>query len=152
MLTEPLTIVLEGQPITKKNSQRMHEHGKRCPACNRGQWSFPAPSKQFEEYQEAAGWMIRCKGFEIDTPLNLKAIYYMQTRRNPDLVNLLEATCDILVHYKVVEDDNGGIVVSHDGCRIRYDKNRPRVEITLTPAEDVEYQIGFMPEEMQEDW
>lgn len=49
-----------------------------------------------------------------------------------DLVNLLEATCDILVHYRVLEDDNSKIVVSHDGSRVLYDKENPRVEIWIT--------------------
>jgi len=60
----------------------------------------------------------------------------MQTRRRVDLVNLLEATCDMLVKYKVIEDDNNKIVVSHDGSRVFYDKENPRVEITIMKAEE----------------
>ena len=56
----------------------------------------------------------------------------MGTRRKVDLVNLLEALDDILVHYGVLEDDNCGIIVSHDGSRVHYDKENPRTEVTIT--------------------
>ena len=60
----------------------------------------------------------------------------MPTRRKVDLNNLLEATTDMLVHYKVLEDDNSKIVVSHDGSRVRYDKNIPRTEIFIDRIEE----------------
>lgn len=47
-------------------------------------------------------------------------------------MNLLEATCDILVQYGILADDNSQIVVSHDGSRVRLDRMNPRVEITIT--------------------
>lgn len=55
----------------------------------------------------------------------------MQTRRKVDLVNLLEATLDVLVHYGVIADDNNSVVASVDGSRVLYDKARPRVEIEI---------------------
>lgn len=55
----------------------------------------------------------------------------MPTRHRVDLVNLLEATCDILVKANVIEDDNCKIIATHDGSFVTYDKNNPRVEITL---------------------
>ena len=55
----------------------------------------------------------------------------MPTRHRVDLVNLLEATCDILVKANVIEDDNCKIIAMHDGSYVTYDKNNPRVEITL---------------------
>lgn len=66
--------------------------------------------------------------------MNVKCVYFMQTRRRVDLVNLLEATCDILVHYGVVEDDNSNIIVIHDGSRVLHDKKCPRVEIEIEEA------------------
>ena len=69
--------------------------------------------------------------FPLSTPLNMRCLYYMPTRRKVDLCNLLEATCDIFVEAGVLEDDNSAIVVSHDGSRVLYDKDNPRVEICL---------------------
>lgn len=60
----------------------------------------------------------------------------MPTRRRVDLVNLLEATCDVLVRYGIIEDDHCGIVASHDGSRVLYDKAHPRTEIYISRLED----------------
>lgn len=62
----------------------------------------------------------------------------MPTKRRVDLVNLLEATCDILVHYGVLADDNSSIVAGHDGSRVLHDKERPRVEVTITEINNEE--------------
>lgn len=90
------------------------------------------PSEQYKQYEEQAGWFIPCKGRKINMPVNLQCVYYMPTRHKVDLANLLAATCDILVHYGVLADDNSSIVASHDGSRVLYDKESPRVEIVIT--------------------
>jgi Holliday junction resolvase RusA-like endonuclease len=56
----------------------------------------------------------------------------MATRRKVDLVGLLQAVDDVLVHYGVIRDDNSRIVASHDGSRVLYDRERPRTEIEIT--------------------
>ena len=111
------------QPVTKKNSQRLIRRGERI---------IPLPSRAFEAYQEAAGYCLHGKHRNLTEPCNVKAEFYMGTRRKVDLVNLLEALDDILVHYGVLEDDNCGIIVSHDGSRVHYDKENPRTEVTIT--------------------
>lgn len=73
---------------------------------------------------------------KIDFPVNVKCLYYMPTRRIVDMVNLEEATLDILVKYGVLQDDNSKIVASMDGSRVLYDKLRPRTEIEITAAEE----------------
>lgn len=111
-------------PVTKKNSQRIVKSGD-------GRY-YIRPSKAFEAYQKAASVFIPGK---LRTGLrgcyNVKCVYYMPTRRKVDLVNLLEATCDVLIHYNVLEDDNSRIIRSHDGSRVEYDKENPRVEIEI---------------------
>lgn len=62
-------------------------------------------------------------------------LYYMATRRKVDLANLIEATCDILVTAGVLADDNSRIVAAHDGSRVDYDKQNPRVEIWIEEME-----------------
>lgn len=129
-----MTFTIPGAPVTKKNSQNIIEIGQKCPVCKRGKRSIPLPSKQYKAYEELAGYYLPNKWAMLDKPLNVKCLYFMPTRRRVDLVNLLEATCDILTHYGVIKDDNSGVVVSHDGSRVLYDKERPRVEITITEA------------------
>ena len=60
----------------------------------------------------------------------------MPTRHKVDLTNLLNATCDILVEAGTIEDDNSRIIVSHDGSRVLYDKENPRVEIEIKEVDD----------------
>ena len=62
----------------------------------------------------------------------------MPTRRRVDLNNLLEAATDLLVSAGVLKDDHCGIVVSHDGSRVLYDKDNPRTEITITRVPGVQ--------------
>lgn len=112
-------------PRTKKNSQRI--------VVVRGR-PMIIPSKLYKEYEKD------CKPYipnidTIDYPVNLKCIYYMPTKRRVDLCNLLEATCDMLVFYKILADDNSKIVYSHDGSKVLYDKNNPRTEIEIERVE-----------------
>lgn len=120
---EPLRITLTGEPRTKKNSQRImvKPDGKR----------FVMPSRQYEQYEERCLWQLTGYRMEIDEPVNVRCVYYMATRRKVDLCNLIEASLDILVRGRVLMDDHAGIVASHDGSRVRYDREHPRAEITI---------------------
>ena len=68
----------------------------------------------------------------------MRCLFYMPTRRVVDLVGLLQAIDDVLVHYGVIQDDNSRIVASHDGSRVLYDKANPRTEIEITGVNDHE--------------
>lgn len=117
-------IVLDGDPRTKKNSQRI------CVLPNGSR--FIKPSAQYEAYEKACLWQLKGKRWQLAGPLNVRCEYYMATRRKVDLCNLLEASCDILVKAGAIVDDNSTVVSSHDGSRVLYDKENPRVEITIT--------------------
>lgn len=123
-----LKITIPGRPITKKNGSVIayNRQTKRL---------FVRHSEQFLRYQEGASRWLDGKGKKLAGRYNLKCVYYMNTRQRVDLCNLLAATCDILVHYGVLVDDNSDIVVSHDGSRVLYDKDKPRAEITITELE-----------------
>ena len=42
---------------------------------------------------------------------------------------------DVLVKARVLLDDHCGIIVSHDGIRVLYDKENPRTEVSITAYE-----------------
>ena len=113
-----------GNPRTKKNSSQI----VKC----RGRYMI-IPSKLYKDYEKEC--LPSCEERMISAPVNLRCVYYMATRRRVDLVNLLEATQDILVKGKVITDDNSQIIVSVDGSRVDYDKQNPRVEIYIEPLE-----------------
>ena len=111
-------------PRTKKNSPQIYKRK------NGGH--FVAPSKAYKDYVSKAGWFIKSPAEPICVPVNVKAVFYMDTRRRVDLVNLLQALLDVLVEFDVLEDDNSRIVVSMDGSRVSYDKENPRTEVEIT--------------------
>ena len=124
-----MTITLTGAPRTKKNSQRIIRIGR---------GSRILPSKAYMEYAEECALQLlaqRATNKGIDYPVNVACTYFMPTRRKVDLVNLPEATCDILKDSFVVLDDSADIIAGHDGSRVEYDKQAPRVEIEITPIE-----------------
>ena len=110
-------------PVTKKNSSNIFLNkntGKR----------FIMPSDRYREYEH--DFLLLCPNIPIiDYPINLKALYYMPSRRKVDLINLHEALHDCLVKKNVLLDDNCNIIVSTDGSRVFYDKINPRTEIYI---------------------
>lgn len=124
---ESLIITIPVAPRTKKNSQQIViVHGR----------PIIMPSKIYKQYEKECKPYIPQLKEPINYPVNVKCTYYMPTRRKCDLNNLLEASTDMLVHYKVLEDDNYTIVESHDGSRVHYDKENPRAVIEITKKEN----------------
>ena len=121
-------LTLYGDPRTKKNSAQILRTRSGAP--------FVAPSKAYGDYETDCLRQIKKPRSPISARVNVRCVYYMPTRRRVDLVNLIEATCDILVKAGVLEDDHCRIVAGHDGSRVEYDKENPRAEITITALED----------------
>ena len=121
-----LNLTIQGAPATKKN------HGQIITMPNGRKVLLPSP--QFKAYGKVFLPQVHKDArLNIEMPVNVKCVYFMPTKRKVDLVNLLEATCDLLVAAHVIKDDCADIVASHDGSRVRYDKARPRVEIEIRP-------------------
>lgn len=113
------------KPVTKKNSSQIiinKATGKRQ----------IIPSKKYLEYEQQAGYFIKGKGLKIAEPVTVRCIYFMPDKRRVDLVNLLEATHDVLVKYEVLADDNSSIIYSVDGSRVLIDRDNPRTEVEIT--------------------
>lgn len=91
------------------------------------------PSEKYKRFEKECEPYMPSVEEPIDYPVNIQCVYFMPTRRRVDLVNLQEATLDILVKYGVLADDNSNIVVSMDGSKVYHDKDAPRSEITITP-------------------
>lgn len=127
---ETIRLVLRGDPRTKKNSQRIvvRPNGSR----------FVMPSRQYAAYEERCLWQLAGERRGIDYPVNVACVYFMATHRKVDLCNLIEATLDILVKAGVIADDNANVVASHDGSRVRYDREDPRVEITISKLVEID--------------
>lgn len=110
-------------PTTKKNHQRIITNK----ATGR---PMVIQSEAYRQYEHDSAWFMP-KGKTICEPINVRAVFYMPTRRRVDLTNLLQALCDIMVKYSVIEDDDSAVVVSFDGSRVKYDKENPRTEVWI---------------------
>ena len=128
---------VRGDPRTKKNSQMIAGSGPRCPRCGKFLKQWIRQGEAYDNYAEAAAWQLRPRPEKpIDRPVNVRYRFYMKTRRRVDLTNLIEAMDDILVARGILKDDNSTIVAAHDGSRVLYDRDRPRVEIKITEFEE----------------
>ncbi len=87
------------------------------------------PSKQYTEFEKQA--LKYCPPYHIDVPVNIKAVFFMSTKRRIDLNNCLAFT-DLLTKAGTIADDNCKIVAGFDGSRIDYDKEHPRIEVEIT--------------------
>ena len=127
-----MKFTIYGNPVTKKNHGRIVQkktiNGKTIP--------IMLPSEAYVKYEKDAKQYLP-KINTIDYPIILKCNYFMETKRMCDLVNLIQATCDILVKYKIVEDDNYSIISSFDGSSVSYDKENPRAEIEIIKKETI---------------
>lgn len=135
MLLHKFTIPLD--PRTKKNSQMIAGTGVRCPYCKKPQRQFIRQGATNQEYTVKAYPYLRPKpAAPIETPVHIKYLFYMGTRRIVDKLNLQAAADDLLVLADIIKDDNASIVKSHDGTRVRYDKENPRTEIYIYDYEE----------------
>lgn len=130
-MNETYSFTILGHPITKKNSMRMVR--------NKAGRTFPMPSKAYVDYKKAAVSQISPPQEPIDYPVNIKAVFYMGAKRRVDLTNLLEGLDDLLVDCGVLLDDNCLVLISHDGSRVHYDKENPRVEVLIEPSEETSF-------------
>lgn len=117
-------------PRTKKNSQQLFiRKGK----------IINIPSKLYRQFEKECLQVITGKyKKKIDYPINVKAIFYTESKRRIDLTNLLEALDDMLVKAEVIQDDCRDIIASHDGSRVYWDKAKPRIEVEINKIENYE--------------
>lgn len=142
-IQEPIKIIIPLDPKTKKNSMQ--------PRLSRDKkFLGMMQSDAYQQYERDCLRVIPIKARQhIKEPVNIKAFYFMKTRRKVDKTNLESALLDILVKAGVIEDDNCSIVAGTDGSRVRYDKNYPRTEVLIEPLPEEPYQCEMT---MEEDW
>ena len=128
-LQNPLRFVIRVKPRTKKNHQRIVRGGNR---------HFIVPSEQYTQFLRDCNRVIPSYARqEINQPVNVKALYYVDAARRVDITNLESALMDVLTAAHVLKDDSAiapRIVVSTDGSRVMVDRQNPRIEVEITPV------------------
>jgi len=146
------SFTIPGDPKTKKNqSMPILVHGRDCTKIyhkhvEKGWRIIIIPSVIYKKFEKHALNYVPLvpKPYE---QINLRVLYYRETKRKVDLVNLQEATCDILVKGELILDDNATCVVSMDGSKVLYDKFNPRTEIFIERMYVGDKQIDLKMEE-----
>lgn len=123
-----------GRPITKKNHCQIITN----PKTHR---PMLIQSKQYRDYEKDFIKQLdkNLKGtFDKEARLHLRAFYYFPDRRGKaDLVNLIQATQDIMQKAGIYADDSQ--IVSLDGSRIcGIDKENPRAEIFIEELNELQ--------------
>ena len=88
-------------------------------------------NKRYTEFEKGCKEYIPQLEKPIDYSINLSCKFYVCDARKRDIANFIEAIQDVLVKYKVVEDDNYNIISSLDNCSMEIDRNNPRIEIYI---------------------
>ena len=129
-IRDEIHLTIFGNPRPKKNNMR--------PARRRNGSLMLIQSQNYIDFASSAKPQLlqQYKDNAIDYAVNVKLIYYRADNRRTDLVNLQNATLDILVDANVLADDNYKIVCSTDGSRVYVDKDNPRTEIYISPGDD----------------
>jgi len=116
-----MKLTLYGKPITKKNSMRIISCGGRPRLIQ---------SKAYVEYETDCLRQIANRQEPLTGKTHVNCQYWLKDRRIPDLLNLLQATADILEKAGIIDNDKN--IRSFDGSRIAgVDRDRPRVEINI---------------------
>lgn len=118
------TSLIPLNPKTKKNNQKIIRNNKTGAL-------MIIQNDRYKQFEKDAGWFLKKPASPISEPVNIKCVFYRDSRKRVDLTNLLEAIDDILVKYKIIADDNFEIIRGHDGSRVYIDKENPRVEIEI---------------------
>ena len=105
---KPIELTIIGSARTKKNHSRIITNPKTGKP-------MVIQSKQYVQYEADALKQLHKPAEPVTCACNAQYRYYMPTARKCDLVNLMQATNDILVKGGVIADDNYTIVASHDG-------------------------------------
>lgn len=130
-----LRFVIYAEPRSKKNSQQVAMN----PKTHR---PFITQSKAYKDFSKECIKQMKLQGVipnePINYPINIQYTFFKSSRRLCDGLNLSAAMDDILTQARVIEDDHRDIVASHDGTQVHYDKECPRVEITITEVDNYE--------------
>lgn len=137
------TATLYGDPRTKKNSMRIVGGKAKCPRCGKPVKQWLVQSAQHDSFSREASKQITPPPRPIDRPVSCRYVFYTQTRRKVDGLNLEATIDDLLVRCHVLTDDNSRIVIDHDGSRVCYDPDNPRVEITIFPSDEGDPQLAL---------
>jgi len=147
-----------GPPRTKKTSNEIHltVHPKYVIGWVRGLMKITEPGqvmrailskvkvqpkKLWRTWAKKAPITVQVDGFQgapaypITAPIHICATFYRK-RADGDTLGYEQGLADLLEQRKIIKNDRQ--LIHWDGSRLKKDKERPRVEFTLTEIDDVQ--------------
>ena len=132
-----MQIIIPGETIAKKNSQRIVKFGR----SERARRSI-RPSAAYDRWEKNAlehlQWIKPPHIF--DYPIQIYLFHFRKTKRKFDLSNMIEGVQDVLQKAQIIDDDSMTHVIPVIEFRpgVGYgwaiDKKDPRVEICIEPC------------------
>lgn len=122
--------VVDILPRTKKNSMEIRRR--------KDGTQYISPTWVYQRWEEDVAEILAALNRwrpPIREPVNIREVFFLPDARRRDELNLQEAIDDALVKAGVIADDALSIVAGHEGSHALIDRRRPRIEITITPAE-----------------
>ena len=137
-MKEILKLTIYGQPYIKKNSQRtiFHRTLKRMIVVYSAKFTAWKNDSLLQLGVCKNGYIQKKIDKPIDYPVILKIHFYNKTKHRRDLSAMYEGIQDLLVDAGTLEDDNCKIVIGHDGTRMFYDKEHPRIELWILKTKE----------------
>jgi len=144
VLAEPFVLKNSKTIIVKAVIPSKTGRGRPCPRCKVPLTILPSmvPSKPAKQFLKFASHVLECQWSDVFSEpipkhilVNAAIVSYQKTKRWADCSNLYQGTEDALEDAGVLTDDVQ--IGSHDGARRRLDRENPRVEIKLTPYQEI---------------
>ena len=141
----PIAFTLTGHVPTKKNSMEIRRRKRTTRASVLAGvgpgTTFIAQSKKYDTWEKATVWellaqrqKISAVRFPLSGKVNVGCVFYVNTMRRCDLLNLMAGVLDALVKAGVLADDDWTHVGGHDGSRVVLAESEA-VRITISDLE-----------------
>ncbi len=127
----PIRLVVAGNPVSQKNTKRVGVSKKSGKLFN----YTPARVAKYKEdaYHQLVDQRNRLHIEMICVPVICWYAVYRADERSQDLGNSFEAVADELQRTGIVENDS--LLIPRARGPIQFDKQNPRIEVTLEPWE-----------------
>lgn len=121
---QPVTIIFQGIPPSKKNSKQLIFRGGR---------RYLVPSESHQVWHEENMYLLKKVKAKFQTVSYMEAIFFPKDKRIHDSTNVQESINDILVDAGIIKDDNWFVL---GDIRLKFGGicgEDPRVEVTIYP-------------------
>ena len=123
-----INLLIYGQTPSKKSSQQIVKVKNKLRII---------PNPKYVKWEKYAVFQLKKQAEEIklktiDKPIHVKCKIYRRTKRQVDLINLLQSIHDVLTKAKIIKDDR--LIENIDGSRkvLGVDEGKERAEIFIS--------------------